>query len=39
LDVGLSHGAWLRLRYLSADEIDGPPLGVDVWQVDLNGQF
>jgi len=38
-DVGLSHGAWLRLRYLSADEIDGPPLGIDVWQVDLNGQF
>jgi len=28
-----------RLRYLSANEIDGPPLGVDVLQLDLNAQF
>jgi hypothetical protein len=39
LDLGLSRGAWLRLRYLTANEIDGPPLGIDVWQLDLNGQF
>ena len=39
VDLGLSRGAWLRLRYLTANEIDGPPLGIDVWQVDLNGQF
>lgn len=38
-DVGLSRGTWLRLRYLTANEIDGPPLGIDVWQLDLNGQF
>jgi polyhydroxyalkanoate synthesis regulator phasin len=38
-DLGLARGAWLRLRYLSANEIDGPPLGIDVWQLDLNGQF
>lgn len=38
-DLGLSRGAWLRLRYLSANEIDGAPLGIDVWQLDLNGQF
>lgn len=38
-DLGLSRGAWLRLRYLTANEIDGPPLGIDVWQLDLNGQF
>ena len=38
-DLGLSRGAWLRLRYLSASEIDGPPLGIDIWQLDLNGQF
>jgi hypothetical protein len=38
-DLGLSRGAWLRLRYLSANEIDGPALGIDVWQLDLNGQF
>jgi hypothetical protein len=39
LDLGLSRGTWLRLRYITANEIDGPPLGIDVWQVDLNGQF
>jgi Putative porin len=48
LDLGLSRGAWLRLRYLSADDIDDGdavvmpvdlPLGIDVWQLDLNGQF
>lgn len=38
-DLGLSRGAWLRLRYLTANEIDGPPLGIDVWQLDLNGSF
>lgn len=38
-DLGLSRGAWLRLRYLTGNEIDGAPLGIDVWQLDLNGQF
>jgi hypothetical protein len=38
-DLGLSRGAWLRLRYLTANEIDAPPLGIDVWQLDLNGAF
>lgn len=38
-DLGLSRGSWLRLRYLTANEIDGPPLGIDVWQLDWNGQF
>jgi Putative porin len=30
---------WLRLKYMSANEIDGPRLGIDVWQVDMNAQF
>ncbi|MBB6091239.1 polyhydroxyalkanoate synthesis regulator phasin [Povalibacter uvarum] len=38
-DLGLARGAWVRLRYLSANEVDGPPLGIDVWQLDVNGQF
>jgi hypothetical protein len=38
-DLGLSRGAWLRLRYLTANEIDSAPLGIDVWQLDLNGAF
>jgi polyhydroxyalkanoate synthesis regulator phasin len=38
-DIGLSKGTGLRLRYLSANAIDGPPLGIDVLQLDLLGQF
>jgi LysM repeat protein len=30
---------WMRLRWLSADEIDGPPLEIDVLQLDLNARF
>jgi hypothetical protein len=29
----------LRARYLSGNEIDGPPLGIDVFQLDLNSAF
>jgi hypothetical protein len=38
-DLGLARHAWVRLRLLSATEVDGPPLGIDVWQLDVNGQF
>jgi hypothetical protein len=38
-DYGLGKNVFLSLRYLSANEIDGPPLGIDVVQLDLNGQF
>jgi hypothetical protein len=38
-DLGVARSAYTRLRYLSADEIDGPPLGIDVVQLDLVGQF
>jgi hypothetical protein len=36
---GLQDNLWLRLRYLTADPIDGPPLGIDVLQFDLNAKF
>jgi hypothetical protein len=38
-DFGLGRSAFTRLRYLSANQIDGPPLGIDVVQFDLGGQF
>ncbi len=38
-DYGLANHLWVRLRYLSANEIDGPRLGVDTVQIDLNTQF
>ena len=36
---GLASNAWLRFRWMSADEIDGPPLAIDVLQMDLNVRF
>ncbi len=36
---GLARNTWLTLRWLSANEIDGPPLAVDVLQIDLNAKF
>jgi hypothetical protein len=36
---GLATNAWVRLRYMSADEIDGPPLAIDVLQLDFNAKF
>jgi hypothetical protein len=38
-DYGLTKNVYLSLRYLSANEIDGPPLGIDTVMLDLNGQF
>ncbi len=38
-NYGLEHNTWLTLRYMAADEIDGPPLGIDVLQLDLNTRF
>jgi hypothetical protein len=38
-ELGITNNTWARLRYLSADEIDGPPLGIDVLQLDINGRF
>jgi Putative porin len=36
---GLANNTWLRARWLSANEIDGPPLSIDVLQIDLNAKF
>jgi hypothetical protein len=30
---------WVRAKYMSANAIDGPPLGIDVLQLDLNTKF
>jgi polyhydroxyalkanoate synthesis regulator phasin len=38
-ELGLTNNSWARLRYLSADEINGPLLGVDVLQLDVNAKF
>ncbi len=36
---GLDDNTWVTIRWLSADEINGPPFGVDVAQIDLNVRF
>ncbi len=36
---GVAKNTWLNLRTLSSNEIDGPPLGVDIWQLDLIAKF
>jgi hypothetical protein len=38
-NVALSQQVWVRLRYLSADSIAGPPYKADVLQLDLNAKF
>lgn len=38
-DFNLSDRVWARMRYLPSDAIDGPPLGIDVWQLELNARF
>lgn len=38
-ELGIWKNTWARLRYLSADEVDGPPLAIDVLQIDLNAKF
>jgi hypothetical protein len=38
-DYGLVNRVWMRLRYMSANAIDGPTLGIDTVQLDLNTRF
>ncbi len=39
VDYGVANRVWTRLRYLSANEIDGPTFGVDTIQLDLSTRF
>jgi hypothetical protein len=38
-EFGLMKNTWLTLRWLTADEISGPPLAIDVLQLDINARF
>ncbi|BBO92857.1 putative porin [Desulfosarcina ovata] len=38
-EYGLYRNLWLTGRWLSSDEIEGPQLGVDTLQVDVNARF
>jgi hypothetical protein len=36
---GLYKDLWLRARWLTTDEVEGPPLAIDTLQVDVNAKF
>lgn len=36
---GVAPNTWIRLRYMSGDEITGPRYGLDIWQLDVNTRF
>jgi hypothetical protein len=38
-DIGLAKNYWLTAKWLTADEITGPPLAIDVLQIDFNAKF
>lgn len=38
-DYAFNPRVFLRLKYMQADAIDGPPLAIDVWQVAFNARF
>jgi len=38
-EYGLARNVWLSTKWLSANEISGPPLSIDVLLVDLNMKF
>jgi hypothetical protein len=37
--LGLAKNVWVRARYMSANEVDGPRFGLDILQLDLNARF
>ena len=38
-DIGVGRNVWVTTKWLSSNEIDGPPLAIDVLQLDLNTRF
>jgi hypothetical protein len=38
-DFALRKNVWLALRWITANEISGPPLAIDVLFFDLNARF
>lgn len=38
-DFSINPRVFMRLKYMAANAIDGPPLTIDVWQLDMNGRF
>ncbi len=39
VDYGLHKDIWLSAKWITSDEIDGPPLSVDTLQMDVNARY
>ncbi|MDY6822754.1 MAG: putative porin [Thermodesulfobacteriota bacterium] len=39
VDLGIHKNVWMTTRWITTDEISGPPLAVDTLQVNLNAEF
>lgn len=37
--LGIDRNAWIRARWFSANQISGPPLAIDTFQMDFNVRF
>lgn len=38
-ELGVANNTWFTTKWLSSNEIDGPPLSIDVLQLDINTRF
>jgi hypothetical protein len=38
-ELGLTKNMWIVTRWISTNEISGPPLAIDLFQLDLNVKF
>jgi hypothetical protein len=36
---GIAKNTWVRVRYMSSNEVDGPRYGLDILQLDINARF
>lgn len=39
VNLGMTENTWMSAKWLTSDEIDGAPFGVDVLQIDINSKF
>ena len=37
--LGVDRNAWIGVKYTTANQIDGPPLAIDVFMIDFNASF
>jgi hypothetical protein len=39
VDIGLAKNYWIAAKWLTSNEVSGPPLAIDVLQFDINARF